>query len=125
LCKDNGPGYKILSEVWREPSIQLCTTNKWLRQGCGLSLHLFNVLTNNIIGCFDLEGTHHPVVNGLKTPGILLEGELAVFRATDRSLVERSPIARGCACFLECDQMQKCSSAFTRVGIRCQNKNEE
>ena len=82
MCKDNAPGYKILSEVWREPNIQLCATNKWFRQGCGLSLYSFNVLINNIIGCIGMVETHSPVENKLKTPGILLADELAVARAT-------------------------------------------
>jgi hypothetical protein len=125
LCKDNGPGYKILSEVQREPNVQLCTTNKCFHQGCGLGLYLFNVLINDIIGCIGMDGTHYPVVNGLKTQRILLACELTVFRATGRSLVKSSPIARGCVCFLECDQMQKYCSAFTRVGIRRQNTKEE
>jgi hypothetical protein len=47
-----------------------------------LSLYLFNVLINDIIGIIDMDGTHFQVVNKLKTPGILLAKELAVAHAT-------------------------------------------
>ena len=51
-----------------------------------------------IIGCIDMDGAHSPVVNRLKTSGILLADEMALARETGRSLVQRSPIARECAC---------------------------
>jgi hypothetical protein len=87
-----------------ENQILLCTTNKWFRQYCGLSLYLFSVLINDIIGCIDMDGTHSPVVYRLNTPGILLAYELAVARATGRSLEQGSPIAckRVCVCVCMC-----------------------
>lgn len=46
----------------------------------------------------DMAGIHSQVVNCLKTPEILLTGELAVVCATGRSIVQRRYIARACVC---------------------------
>jgi hypothetical protein len=65
--------------VWKKPNIQKCTSKKVVCQACGLSPYLLNIFINNITEYIDIEGTHTPVINGLRTPGLLVADNLAIY----------------------------------------------
>ena len=62
---------------------------KGILQRFGLSLCLFNVFINDIIECTYIEGTHSPVINGLRIPGPSFADDLPIASFTSYELQKK------------------------------------